>query len=133
MEAFLHTRINNAKSEGIKRVIKFVGRAAYGFRNPTNQRPEHAASPPAEPRTPPHRITSKTPSTDPIDLIGPLTSINAHAGSWTWEHGTQHGDAPDEAAGTRRSVSRRPSPTPLSRRSWRLSSSGGACRSRSAR
>ncbi|WP_368672034.1 transposase [Parafrankia sp. Ea1.12] len=38
MEAFLNTGISNAKSEGINRVIKFVGRAAYGFRNPTNQR-----------------------------------------------------------------------------------------------
>ncbi|GAB2954114.1 ISL3-like element ISMsm4 family transposase [Streptomyces pseudoechinosporeus] len=38
IEAFLHTRISNAKSEGINRVIKFVGRAAYGFRNTTNQR-----------------------------------------------------------------------------------------------
>ena len=36
--AFLNTRISNAKSEGINRVIKFVGRAAYGFRNATNQR-----------------------------------------------------------------------------------------------
>ncbi|MCZ4516106.1 transposase [Streptomyces sp. ActVer] len=49
IEVFVHTRINNATSEGINRVIKFAGRAAYGFRNPTNQRPEHAASPPAEP------------------------------------------------------------------------------------
>lgn len=29
---------------------------------------------PPSARTPPHRITSKTPFTDPIDLIGPLTS-----------------------------------------------------------
>ncbi|GAB2954137.1 hypothetical protein GCM10023080_011180 [Streptomyces pseudoechinosporeus] len=38
IEAFLNTGISNAKSEGINRVIKFVGRSAYGFRTPTNQR-----------------------------------------------------------------------------------------------
>lgn len=36
--AFLHTGISNAKSEGINRVIKFVGRAAHGLRNAANQR-----------------------------------------------------------------------------------------------
>jgi transposase len=36
--AFLHTGITNAGSEGTNRVIKTVGRDAYGFRNPENQR-----------------------------------------------------------------------------------------------
>ncbi|MCH0567526.1 transposase [Streptomyces sp. MUM 2J] len=36
--AFSATGHSNAKSEGINRVIKLVGRAAHGFRNPTNQR-----------------------------------------------------------------------------------------------
>ncbi len=38
IEAFLHTRITNATSEGINRVVKLTARNAYGFRNPTNQR-----------------------------------------------------------------------------------------------
>jgi transposase len=38
IEAFLHTRITNAASEGVNRVVKLVARNAYGFRNPTNQR-----------------------------------------------------------------------------------------------
>lgn len=36
--AFIATGHSNAKSEGIKRVIKLVARAAHGFRNSTNQR-----------------------------------------------------------------------------------------------
>lgn len=38
IEAFLHTGITNATSEGVNRVIKLEARNAYGFRNPTNQR-----------------------------------------------------------------------------------------------
>ncbi|MFC4059655.1 ISL3 family transposase [Planomonospora corallina] len=36
--AFIRTGITNAGSEGTNRVIKTVGRDAYGFRNPENQR-----------------------------------------------------------------------------------------------
>ncbi|MET7609146.1 ISL3 family transposase [Streptomyces avermitilis] len=36
--AFIYTGHSNAKSEGINRVIKLVARAAFGFRNATNQR-----------------------------------------------------------------------------------------------
>jgi transposase len=36
--AFLTTGITNAGSEGTNRVIKTIGRDAYGFRNPDNQR-----------------------------------------------------------------------------------------------
>uniref|UniRef100_A0AAU2VAW0 ISL3 family transposase n=2 Tax=unclassified Streptomyces TaxID=2593676 RepID=A0AAU2VAW0_9ACTN len=36
--AFIDTGHSNAKSEGINRVIKLVARAAFGFRNATNQR-----------------------------------------------------------------------------------------------
>lgn len=38
IEAFIHTGIANAASEGINRVGKLVARNAYGFRNPVNQR-----------------------------------------------------------------------------------------------
>ncbi len=38
IEAFIKTRITNAKSEGVNRVVKLVARNAFGFRNPTNQR-----------------------------------------------------------------------------------------------
>jgi transposase len=38
IEAFLHTGITNAASEGINRVVKLAARCAYGFRNPDNQR-----------------------------------------------------------------------------------------------
>lgn len=38
VEAFIHTGITNATSEGINRVSKLVARNAYGFRNPVNQR-----------------------------------------------------------------------------------------------
>jgi transposase len=38
IEAFLATGITNAASEGINRVVKLAARAAYGFRNPANQR-----------------------------------------------------------------------------------------------
>lgn len=38
IEAFLHTGITNATSEGINRVVKLVARNAFGFTNPTNQR-----------------------------------------------------------------------------------------------
>jgi transposase len=38
IEAFIDTGHSNAKSEGINRVIKLVARAAFGFRNPANQR-----------------------------------------------------------------------------------------------
>jgi transposase len=38
VEAFLHTGITNAASEGINRVVKLEARNAYGFRNPVNQR-----------------------------------------------------------------------------------------------
>jgi transposase len=38
IEAFLHTGVTNAGSEGTNRVIKTVARDAYGFRNPENQR-----------------------------------------------------------------------------------------------
>ncbi|WP_198946234.1 transposase, partial [Pseudofrankia asymbiotica] len=38
IEAFLHTKITNAASEGYNRVVKLDARNAYGYRNPTNQR-----------------------------------------------------------------------------------------------
>jgi transposase len=38
IETFIDTGHSNAKSEGINRVIKLVARAAFGFRNATNQR-----------------------------------------------------------------------------------------------
>jgi hypothetical protein len=38
IEAFIHTRITNAASEGVNRVAKLTARNAYGFRNPVNQR-----------------------------------------------------------------------------------------------
>ncbi|HEX6968202.1 MAG TPA: transposase [Micromonosporaceae bacterium] len=38
IEAFIHTRITNATSEGINRVVKPAARNALGFRNPDNQR-----------------------------------------------------------------------------------------------
>ncbi|MCK2216782.1 transposase [Actinomadura sp. ATCC 31491] len=53
IEAFLHTGITNAKSEGTNRVIKLEARCAYGFRNPVNQRLRHAALPPEGAETAP--------------------------------------------------------------------------------
>jgi transposase len=45
IEAFLHTGITNADSEGTNRVIKTIARDANGFRNPENQRPRtHCAT-----------------------------------------------------------------------------------------
>jgi transposase len=38
IEALLHTKITNAKSEGYNRVVKLDARNAYGYRNPANQR-----------------------------------------------------------------------------------------------
>jgi transposase len=38
IEAFLHTGVTNAASEGINRLIKLEARNAFGFRNPVNQR-----------------------------------------------------------------------------------------------
>jgi hypothetical protein len=38
IEAFLHTKITNAASEGCNRVVKLDARNAYGYRNPANQR-----------------------------------------------------------------------------------------------
>jgi transposase len=38
IEAFLHTKITNAKSEGYNRVVKLDARNAFGYRNPENQR-----------------------------------------------------------------------------------------------
>ena len=38
IEAFLHTEITNAASEGYNRVVKLDARNAYGYRNPENQR-----------------------------------------------------------------------------------------------
>ena len=38
IEAFLHTNITNAASEGYNRVVKLDARNAYGYRNPQNQR-----------------------------------------------------------------------------------------------
>jgi transposase len=38
IEAFLHTKITNSKSEGYNRVVKLDARNAYGYRNPENQR-----------------------------------------------------------------------------------------------
>ena len=38
IEAFLHTGVTDATSEGVDRVIKLEARNAYGFRNATNQR-----------------------------------------------------------------------------------------------
>lgn len=54
------TSHSNAKSDGIKRVIKLAGRAAHGFRNPANERSGHDASPPAEPGPPPHRLIRRS-------------------------------------------------------------------------
>lgn len=36
--AFIETGVTNAGSEGTNRVIKTIGRDAYGFHNPENQR-----------------------------------------------------------------------------------------------
>lgn len=38
IEAFLKTKITNAKSEGYNRVVKLDARNAFGYRNPENQR-----------------------------------------------------------------------------------------------
>ena len=38
IEAFLETKITNAKSEGFNRVVKLDARNAFGYRNPANQR-----------------------------------------------------------------------------------------------
>ena len=38
IEAFIHTGVTNAASEGINRLIKLEARNAFGFRNPVNQR-----------------------------------------------------------------------------------------------
>jgi transposase len=38
IEAFIHTGVTNAKSEGVNRVAKLTARNAFGFRNPVNQR-----------------------------------------------------------------------------------------------
>jgi transposase len=38
IDAFLHTKITNAASEGYNRVVKLDARNAYGYRNPENQR-----------------------------------------------------------------------------------------------
>jgi transposase len=38
IEAFLHTKITNAASEGYNRIVKLDARNAYGYRNPENQR-----------------------------------------------------------------------------------------------
>jgi transposase len=38
IEAFIHTKITNAKSEGYNRVVKLDARNAFGYRNPANQR-----------------------------------------------------------------------------------------------
>ena len=38
IDAFLRTKITNAKSEGYNRVVKLDARNAYGYRNPANQR-----------------------------------------------------------------------------------------------
>ena len=38
IEAFLHTGLTNAASEGHNRVVKLDARNAFGYRNPTNQR-----------------------------------------------------------------------------------------------
>jgi len=38
IEAFIHTKITNAASEGYNRVVKLDARNAYGYRNPDNQR-----------------------------------------------------------------------------------------------
>jgi hypothetical protein len=38
IEAFLHTKITNAASEGYNRVVKLDARNAYGYRSPENQR-----------------------------------------------------------------------------------------------
>jgi len=38
IEAFLNTKITNAKSEGYNRVVKLDARNAFGYRNPENQR-----------------------------------------------------------------------------------------------
>lgn len=38
IEAFLHTRITNAGSEGVNRVVKLTARNTYGFTNTNNQR-----------------------------------------------------------------------------------------------
>jgi transposase len=35
---FLQTRLTNARTEGINRIVKDVGRRACGFRNPVNHR-----------------------------------------------------------------------------------------------
>jgi len=37
-EAFIHSKITNARSEGYDRVVKLDARNAFGYRNPANQR-----------------------------------------------------------------------------------------------
>ena len=36
--AAVHTGLTNARTEGYNRIVKHVGRIAFGFRNPNNQR-----------------------------------------------------------------------------------------------
>ncbi len=36
--AAIRSNLSNAKSEGYNRIVKHIGRTAFGFRNPTNQR-----------------------------------------------------------------------------------------------
>jgi len=36
--AAIETGLSNARSEGLNRIVKHIGRIAFGFRNPTNQR-----------------------------------------------------------------------------------------------
>jgi transposase len=58
IEAFLHTKITNAASEGVNRVVKLTARNAYGFPQPgqpTPPRPRRHHSP--HPRTPQARLT----------------------------------------------------------------------------
>jgi transposase len=38
IEAFIHTGVTNAASEGVNRLIKLEARNAFGFRHPVNQR-----------------------------------------------------------------------------------------------
>jgi hypothetical protein len=38
IEAFIHSGVTNARTEGVNRLVKQVKRSACGFRNPTNSR-----------------------------------------------------------------------------------------------
>ena len=50
--AALQTGLTNARTEGYNRIVKHIGRIAFGFRNPDNQRHRVRCHRPAETSTP---------------------------------------------------------------------------------